>query len=104
MGEKEQGAARESNAPHDRNSGQSSGRSIPENSIEAGNVDGDGTLDEGPLSVVKTKTKSNQSNDRLGQEGVMDGSGGLDDDGDGMPEAAVESRGVIKKKPDGDSG
>ena len=36
-------------------------------------VDGDGALDEGPVSVVKTKTKSNQSNDRLGQEGDPDG-------------------------------
>ena len=51
-------------------SGASSGRSIPENSIEAGDDDGDGALDEGPVSVLKNKTKSNQSNDRLGQEGV----------------------------------
>ena len=75
MGEKEQGAARESNAPRDVMTGQSSGRSIPENSIEAGDVAGDGTLDEGPLSVLKNKTKSNQSNDRLGREDHPDGAG-----------------------------
>ena len=48
----------------------SGGRSIPENSPDPADVDGGGTLDEGPVSVLKTKTKSNQSNDRLGQEGV----------------------------------
>ena len=48
----------------------SSGRSIPENSPDPADVDGDGALDEGPVSVLKNKTKSNQSNDRLGQEGV----------------------------------
>ena len=113
MGEKEQGAAQRVTAPRDVMTGQSSGRSIPENSIEAGDVDvdsplestvkssksnsserqgagdlspdtdeptdlddeGGGTLDEGPVFVLKQKTKSNQSNDRLGDEGVLDGSG-----------------------------
>ena len=53
----------------------SSGRSIPENSPDPGDDDGDGALDEGPVSVVKTKTKSNQSNDRLGREDDPDGAG-----------------------------
>ena len=73
MGEKEQGTAQSVTAPRDVMTGQSSGRSIPENSPDPGDDDGVGTLDEGPVSVVKTKTKSNQSNDRLGQEGDPDG-------------------------------
>ena len=52
----------------------SSGRSIPENSPDPGDDDGDGALDEGPVfGVQKQKTKSNQSNDRLGQEDDPDG-------------------------------
>ena len=84
MGEKETGTAteegerrqhgpgpiRQSSSLRESPSRASSGRSIPENSIEAGDDDGDGALDEGPVSVLKNKTKSNQSNDRLGQEGV----------------------------------
>ena len=81
----------------------SSGRSIPENSPDPGDVDDDGTP-EGPVSIQKNKTKSNQSNDRLGHEDDPDGSSGLDDDGDGMPEAAVESHGIVVKRPDGGSG
>ena len=111
MGEKEQGTAQRVTAPRDVMTGQSSGRSIPENSIAEGGVDpdsplestvkssksnsserqgagvlspdtdqpsdldddGDGALDEGPVFVLKNKTKSNQSNDRLGQEDDPDG-------------------------------
>ena len=42
--------------------GQSSGRSIPENSIEAGDVDGDGMPDA--AQKVVTKTSSNIQNNR----------------------------------------
>ena len=85
MGEKETGAATEEGERRQHGPGPiqgttsslrespsraSSGRSIPENSPDPADVDGDGSLDEGPVSVLKNKTKSNQSNDRLGQEGV----------------------------------
>ena len=62
MGEKEQGSARESSAPRDVMTGQSSGRSIPENSIEAGDLDGDGMPDA--AQKVVTKTSSNIQNNR----------------------------------------
>ncbi|MEO6044249.1 MAG: hypothetical protein ABIQ47_10060 [Tepidiformaceae bacterium] len=55
--------------------------------------DGVGTLDEGPVSVVKTKTKSNQSNDRLGRE---DDPAAVDDDGDGAVDEDPVS--VLKNK------
>ena len=98
--------------------------------------EGDGTLDEGPVSIQKQKTKSNQSNDRLGDEddpvgaGVVQynesemefrqaddgddpaqtainnshsnitnlrsGSGGLDDDGDGVAGVINTTRSNIK--------
>ena len=55
--------------------------------------DGVGTLDEGPVSVLKTKTKSNQSNDRLGRE---DDPAAVDDDGDGAVDEDPVS--VLKTK------
>ena len=93
MGEKEQGTAQSVTAPRDVMTGQSSGRSIPENSPDPGDDDGVGTLDEGPVSVVKTKTKSNQSNDRLGRE---DDPAAVDDDGDGAVDEDPVS--VLKNK------
>ena len=62
MGEKEQGIAQRVTAPRDVMTGQSSGRSIPENSIEAGDVDGDGMPDA--AQKVVTKTSSNIQNNR----------------------------------------
>ena len=62
MGEKEQGTAQRVTAPRDVMTGQSSGRSIPENSIEAGDVDGDGMPDA--AQKVVTKTSSNIQNNR----------------------------------------
>ena len=62
MGEKEQGAARESSAPRDVTTGQSSGRSIPENSIETGDLDGDGMPDAAQSAI--TKSRSNVRNNR----------------------------------------
>ena len=68
MGEKEQGTAQRVTAPRDVMTGQSSGRSIPENSIEAGDVDGDGMPDA--AQKVVTKTSSNiQNNGEAGSGG-----------------------------------
>ena len=63
MGEKEQGTAQRVTAPRDVMTGQSSGRSIPENSIQAGDVDGDG-MPEAARGKVVTKTSSNIQNNR----------------------------------------
>ena len=70
MGEKEQVAA----TAREAGSGMATGRAFPETNVaqsdaEGGgiaieeDVDGNGALDEGPVFVLKQKTKSNQSND-----------------------------------------
>ena len=73
MGEKEQGTAQRVTAPRDVMTGQSSGRSIPENSIETGDLDGDGMPDAAQSAIPKSR-----SNVRNNREAGPGGPGGAE--------------------------